>query len=71
MDRFGPSEATRISPAWLADPAAVSELWSAQDYRAAALNAQYEDTPTLQILEEMIDFEFQGRLALVSSFGTQ
>ncbi|MEO1066340.1 MAG: phosphoadenylyl-sulfate reductase [Pseudomonadota bacterium] len=62
---------TTISPAWLSDASDFEALWSPAEYRAAALNAQYQGMPTERMLEEVIDFEFDGALSLVSSFGTQ
>lgn len=36
---------------------------------AALLNQRYHDRPTLDVLDEVINREFGGRVALVSSFG--
>lgn len=66
-----PRQFEPVSPAWLGDPNASDVLWTAQEYHAAALNAQYQGASSQLILEEMIDFEFAGSMATVSSFGTQ
>lgn len=46
-------------------------MTSALDHRVAELNARYQDATTEGILAGAIQNEFQGQLALVSSFGTE
>lgn len=49
------------------DPDKVKEL----DALTATLNTQYDEMPSLELLDAMINNVFKGKIALVSSFGTE
>lgn len=53
------------------DRAVVTDVQPAQRERLAALQAKYQNSDARDILQAMVSEEFPGRIAVVSSFGSE